>query len=291
MNAEAFIRAEKAQYPISMLCETLEVARSWHYQKSAQPKSAREIVDEELSRLIQEIYTEGRGSYGSPRIWDELKKRNYKVSRKRVIRLMKKLKLRAKTIKKFKVTTDSRHKLPIAPNLLERHFSNAAPNQGWVSDITYIRTTRGWMYLAVIIDLYSRKVVGWALDTRMKARLVCDALDMAVRNRKPAPGLIFHSDRGSQYASEKLRRRLARHGIRASMSRKGDCWDNAVAESFFATFKKELVRRVIFDDTQSAHSAVFEYIEVFYNRKRKHTYLGGVSPAAFEACEIQLQAA
>jgi len=291
VNAEAFIRAEKAQYPISMLCETLEVARSWHYQKSAQPKSAREIVDEELSRLIQEIYTEGRGSYGSPRIWDELKKRNYKVSRKRVIRLMKKLKLRAKTIKKFKVTTDSRHKLPIAPNLLERHFSNAAPNQGWVSDITYIRTTRGWMYLAVIIDLYSRKVVGWALDTRMKARLVCDALDMAVRNRKPAPGLIFHSDRGSQYASEKLRRRLARHGIRASMSRKGDCWDNAVAESFFATFKKELVRRVIFDDTQSAHSAVFEYIEVFYNRKRKHTYLGGVSPAAFEACEIQLQAA
>lgn len=291
MSAEAFIAAEKADYPIGMLCDVVEMSRSRYYQLRKQPISKREAQDADLEPVIQEIYRDGRGTYGSPRILDELGKRGYRVSRKRVIRLMQKLGIRAKTAKKFKATTDSRHSLPIAPNLLDRQFSPRGPNQVWVSDITYLRTKAGWMYLAVVIDLHSRKIVGWALRPNMKAGIVCDAFDMAVRNRNPLPGLIFHSDRGSQYASQKLRRRLVRNGTSASMSRKGNCWDNAVAESFFATLKKELVREVSFADHQSTHSAVFEYIEVFYNRRRKHTHIGGVSPAQFEACTIQRLAA
>jgi len=262
-----------------------------YYQLCKKTVGVRAAQDAELQREIQAIYKEGRGNYGSPRVHDELGKRGFTLSRKRVIRLMNRLGLKAKTAKKFKVTTDSRHTLPIAPNLIKRDFRPPIPNRVWVSDITYLRTKTGWLYLAVVIDLYSRRVVGWALRPRLKASLVCDAFDIAVRNRRPPPGLIFHSDRGSQYASEKFRRRLARAGALASMSRKGDCWDNAVAESFFATLKKELVRDTLFVDHQSTHSAVFEYIEVFYNRRRKHTFLGGLSPAQFEACTIQTLAA
>lgn len=291
MSAAAFIDAEKANHPVTMLCKVAGISSSRYYQLSKKTMGVRAVEDAELQREIQEIYEEGRGNYGSPRVHDELGKRGFNLSRKRVIRLMNRLGLKAKTAKKFKVTTDSRHTLPIAPNLLERDFCPAGPNQAWVSDITYLRTRTGWLYLAVVIDLYSRRVVGWALRPRMKASLVCDAFDMAVRSRKPTLGLIFHSDRGSQYASEKLRRRLARASAHASMSRRGDCWDNAVAESFFATLKKELVRGAILVDYQSTHSAVFEYIEVFYNRKRKHTFLGGISPAQFEACTIQMLAA
>lgn len=291
MSAAVFIDAEKANHPVTMLCKVAGISSSRYYQLSKKTMGVRAVEDAELQREIQEIYEEGRGNYGSPRVHDELGKRGFNLSRKRVIRLMNRLGLKAKTAKKFKVTTDSRHTLPIAPNLLERDFCPAGPNQAWVSDITYLRTRTGWLYLAVVIDLYSRRVVGWALRPRMKASLVCDAFDMAVRSRKPTLGLIFHSDRGSQYASEKLRRRLARASAHASMSRKGDCWDNAVAESFFATLKKELVRGAILVDYQSTHSAVFEYIEVFYNRKRKHTFLGGISPAQFEACTIQMLAA
>ena len=291
MSAEAFIDAEKADYPVTVLCKVSGISPSRYYQLRKKTVGARAVEDANLEREIQEIYGEGRGNYGSPRVHDELLKRGFNLSRKRVIRLMNRLNLKAKTAKKFKVTTDSRHTLPIAPNLLERDFSPPAPNRAWVSDITYLRTLTGWMYLAVIVDLYSRRIVGWALRPRMKASLVCDAFDFATRNRKPPPGLIFHSDRGSQYASERFRRRLARTEALASMSRKGDCWDNAVAESFFATLKKELVRGALFTDPQSTHSAVFEYIEVFYNRKRKHSFAGGMSPAQFEACAIQTLAA
>ena len=291
MSAEAFIDAEKADYPVTLLCKAAGISPSRYYQLSKKVVSARAAEDTQLQREIQEICEEGRGNYGSPRVHDELGKRGFNLSRKRVIRLMRRLGLKAKTAKKFKVTTDSRHTLPIAPNLLQRDFCPAGPNRVWASDITYLRTRTGWMYLAVVIDLYSRRVVGWALRPRMKASLVCDAFDIAVRNRRPPPGLIFHSDRGSQYASAKFRLRLARASAHASMSRKGDCWDNAVAESFFATLKKELVRGVILADHQSTHSAVFEYIEVFYNRKRKHTFVGGISPAQFEACTIQMRAA
>jgi len=291
VSVEAFIDAEKANYPVAMLCKAASISPSRYYQLRKKVVSARAAEDAEIQREIQQIFAEGRGNYGSPRVHDELLKRGFNPSRKRVIRLMSKLGLKAKTAKKFKVTTDSRHTLPIAPNLLERDFCPSGPNQVWASDITYLRTRTGWMYLAVVIDLYSRRVVGWALRPRMRANLVYDAFDMAARNRKLSQSLIFHSDRGSQYASAKFRRRLARAGALASMSRKGDCWDNAVAESFFATLKKELVRGALFADHQSAYSAVFEYIEVFYNRRRKHTFVGGVSPARFEACTIQALAA
>jgi transposase InsO family protein len=291
VSAEVFIDAEKASYPVTMLCTAAGISPSRYYQLRKKTVGVRAAEDAELQHEIQAIYREGRGNYGSPRVHDELGKRGFNLSRKRVIRLMNRLGLKAKTANKFKVTTDSRHTLPIAPNLLNRDFCPAGPNRVWVSDITYLRTRTGWLYLAVIIDLYSRRVVGWALRPRMKASLVCDAFDMAARNRKPPPGLIFHTDRGSQYASAKFRRRLARTGALASMSRKGDCWDNAVAESFFATLKKELVRGVTLADHQSTHSAIFEYIEVFYNRRRKHTFVGGISPAQFEACAIQTLAA
>lgn len=291
MSAEAFIDAEKADYPVTLLCRVAGISPSRYYQLGKKVVSTRAAEDAELEREIQEIYEEGRGNYGSPRVHDELGKRGFNLSRKRVIRLMHRLGLKAKTAKKFKATTDSRHTLPIAPNLLQRDFRPARPNQVWVGDITYLRTRTGWLYLAVVIDLYSRRVVGWALKPRMKASLVCDAFEMAVRNRRPPPGLIFHSDQGSQYASAKFRRRLARTGVLASMSRRGNCWDNAVAESFFATLKKELVGGVILVDYQSTHRAVFEYIEVFYNRRRKHTFVGGISPAQFEACIFQMLAA
>jgi transposase InsO family protein len=199
--------------------------------------------------------------------------------------------LRAKTARKYKATTDSNHALPVAPNLLERRFNVPAPNTAWVSDITYLWTRQGWLYLAVIVDLYSRKVVGWSLRERMTADLVCEALDAAVRARHPPPGLVFHSDRGSQYASKVFRRRLFRYRMKQSMSRKGNCWDNAVAESFFATLKKELVRNHVFATREAARSDVFEYIEVFYNRRRAHSLLGYETPTSYEACAIESESA
>ena len=191
----------------------------------------------------------------------------------------------AKSRRKYKATTDSKHALPVAPNLLEQRFDAARPNTVWVSDITYLWTRQGWMYLAVIIDLFSRKVVGWSLCERMTAELVCEALDAAVQQRRPPPGLIFHSDRGSQYASRAFRRRLWRYRMRQSMSGKGNCFDNAVAESFFATLKKELVRNRAFETRSAAHTEVFEYIEVFYNRRRAHSLLDSETPTSFEACK------
>ena len=194
---------------------------------------------------------------------------------------MRQAKIVPKAIRRFRVTTDSRN-TTASPNLLRRVFKVDRPNHSWVSDITYIWTRQGWMYLAVILDLYSRKVVGWSLAERMTAALVCNALDAAVHLRRPKPELIFHSDRGSQYASHAFRRRLWRHGMRQSMSRKGDCWDNAVAESFFATLKKELVRNRAFDTRDDARAEVFEYIEVFYNRQRLHSSLGYLTPVEYE---------
>ena len=234
---------------------------------------------------------EFHGRYGAPRIQGELAKEGEHVSRKRVARLMREAGLRAKTSRKFKATTDSSHTLPIAPNLVDRRFDVDRPNAVWVSDITYLRTRQGWMYFAAIIDLYSRKVVGWSLRERMSAELVCEALDAAVRARRPPPGLVFHSDRGSQYASKTFRRRLFRYRMRQSMSRKGNCWDNAVAESFFATLKKELVRNHVFPTRDAARIDVFEYIEVFYNRRRAHSLLGYETPTSFEACRLESEIA
>jgi transposase InsO family protein len=267
------------------MCQVLGVSASAYYEWEREQESAHARRDGELRELVRGIFTDFRGRYGAPRIQRALSKKGVRVSRKRVARLMRESGIRAKSARKYKATTDSNHRLPIAPNLLERRFEVNGPNRAWVSDITYLWTRQGWMYLAVIIDLYSRRVVGWSLQERMTASLVCEALDAAVRLRKPLPGLVFHSDRGSQYASKAFRRRLWRYRMTQSMSRKGNCWDNAVAESFFATLKKELVRNLTFETRASARSQVFEYIEVFYNRQRAHSLIDYETPTSFEACE------
>ena len=269
------------------MCQVLEISASAYYEWQAEQESAHAQRDGELRELVRAIFADSKGRYGAPRIQRALAKKGTRISRKRVARLMRELGIRAKSARKYKATTDSNHRLPVAPNLLERRFETEAPNRVWVSDITYLWTRQGWMYLAVIIDLFSRRIVGWGLQERMSASLVCESLDAAVRLRKPPPGLVFHSDRGSQYASKAFRRRLWRYRMQQSMSRKGNCWDNAVAESFFATLKKELVRNLAFETRTSARSQVFEYIEVFYNRKRAHSLLGYETPTSFEACEEQ----
>jgi transposase InsO family protein len=266
------------------MCRVLGIASSRYYEWERKQQSERAVKDDDLLASIRHIFAKFRGRYGAPRVHDQLAREGMRVSRKRVARLMREAGLRAKGRRKYKATTDSNHALPVAPNLLERNFHAEQPDSVWVSDITYIWTRQGWMYLAVVLDLYSRKVVGWSLAERMTAALVCNALAAAVRLRRPKPGLIFHSDRGSQYASYAFRRRLWRHGIRQSMSRKGDCWDNAVAESFFATLKKELIRNHAFDTRDNARAEVFEYIEVFYNRQRAHSLLSYATPDAFEDC-------
>jgi len=278
------VLAEKAHFEVRRTCRVLGIAPSRYYEWERKQWSDRAMRDDEVLASIRSIFAKFRGRYGAPRLHDQLAREGMRVSRKRVARLMREAGLRAKGRRKYKATTDSNHALPVAPNLLERNFHAEQPDSVWVSDITYIWTRQGWMYLAVILDLYSRKVVAWSLAERMTASLVCNALDAAVQLRQPKPELTFHSDRGSQYASHAFRRRLWRHGMRQSMSRKGDCWDNAVAESFFATLKKELVRNRAFDTRDHARAEVFEYIEVFYNRRRAHSLLSYATPDAFEDC-------
>jgi len=269
---------------VRVVCRVFGISPSTYYSWERKQQSERARRDGELLASIRRIFAKFRGRYGAPRVHNELVGEGISVSRKRVARLMREAGLKAKGRRKYKATTDSNHALPVAPNLLDRDFATERPDMAWVSDITYLWTRQGWMYLAIIVDLYSRKVVGWSLAERMTAALVCNALDAAVRLRRPEPGLIFHSDRGSQYASAAFRRRLWRYQMRQSMSRKGNCWDNAVAESFFATFKKELVRNRVFESRAHARSDTFEYIEVFYNRQRAHSLLGYATPNAFEDC-------
>jgi transposase InsO family protein len=212
----------------------------------------------------------------------ELRARGQRNGRKRIARLMRVQGLRARPRRRYRTTTDARHGLPVAPNLLARRFAVAQPNTAWVTDMTYIWTPQGWLYLAVIIDLFSRRVVGWSMSDRIDRQLALDALRMALAQRRPPRGLIHHSDRGSQYASADYQQVLAAYGIRASMSRRGDCWDNAVAESFFASLKLELVYQVQWPSRAAARTAIFEYLELFYNRRRRHSSLGYLSPAEFE---------
>ena len=266
------------------MCRVLGMAPSRYYEWQREQQSERAREEAELLVSIRRIFALYRGRYGAPRVHDQLRREGVRVSRKRVARLMREAGLRAKGRRKYKATTDSNHAQPVAPNLLQRDFHAERPDAVWVSDITYIWTRQGWMYLAVILDLYSRKVVGWSLAERMTAALVCNALSAAARLRRPKPGLVFHSDRVSQYASHAFRRRLWRYRMRQSMSRKGDCWDNAVAESFFATLKKELIRDRVIETRDAARAEVFEYIEVFYNRQRAHSLLDYETPDAFEHC-------
>jgi len=235
-----------------------------------------------LKEKIKQIFDFHKKRYGAPRIHNELKKQGISCGRKRVERLMKEQQLQARGKRKFKVTTDSKHKHPVAPNLLGRYFQTSAPNQAWTGDLTYIRTTQGWLFLAVVLDLFSRRVVGWAMGNRINADLVVKALQMALDARSPDPGLIFHSDRGSQYASHLFQKQLAKFAIIPSMSRKGDPWDNAPTESFFATLKKELIRDQLYSTREEAMSEIFRYIEGYYNNFRLHSYLNYATPAEFE---------
>jgi transposase InsO family protein len=236
-----------------------------------------------LKMKIAQIFKEHHGRYGSPRIHDELKKQGILVGRKRIEKLMRELGLVACSKKRFKVvTTDSNHSFRVFSNLLDRYFQASAPNQVWTGDITYIRTDESWLYLAVVIDLYSRKVVGWSMGAEITSQLANDALLMAITNRKPSAGLIFHSDRGSQYASHLFRNTIEKYHFQQSMSRKGDCWDNAPTESFFATLKKELIRGYIYSTRREAITDIFQYLEGYYNIKRNHSFLGYMTPAEFE---------
>ncbi len=247
--------------------------------------SARQQRQDALLVQIRAIHAEFQARYGSPRIHAELVARGHDCCVNTVARLMRENGIVAKTAKKFRCTTDSDHDLPVAENLLDRQFDPDGPNEAWVADITYIPTREGWLYLAAVEDLYSRRVVGWSLADHQESRLVVDALALAVQRRLPDEGLLAHSDRGSQYASDHYQSLLARHGITCSMSRRADCWDNAPMESFFASLKKELVHGADFATRAEARAAVVEYIEVFYNSRRRHSSLGYVSPAEYERTE------
>jgi putative transposase len=273
---------QQAEFGISAMCRVLQVSRSGYYESLSRPPSDRSIEDDRLRPQVKAAFEKGRKNYGTRRVKTALAKQETTVSRRRIGRLMREAELQVQTKRKFKVTTDSKHDKPIAPNLLEREFTVATPDSVYVGDITYIPTREGWLYLAVIIDLFSRAVVGWSMGSRMTAGLVNGAMLMALWKRKPAKGLIFHSDRGSQYASDSHRQLLNDYGFQASMSKKGDCWDNAVAESFFHTLKIELVHHCDYETREEARASIFEYIEVFYNRQRLHSANGYEAPLAFE---------
>lgn len=265
-----------------MLCKVTKVSRSGYYAWCKRQPSRCQRANEKLWAAIKAVYKEGRGYYGYRRIYKRLRELGYKCSRNRVARLMKKHGLCVKRKRSFRRTTQSKHNYPIAPNRLGRDFSATAPNQKWAADITYVATAEGWLYLAVVIDLYSRRVVGWAMDTHLRTSLVIRALQMALMGRRIQPGLIHHSDRGSQYASHAYQALLAEYGMQASMSRRGDCYDNAPVESFFATLKREGTQNRVFATRQAAKLALFEYMVVFYNRRRLHSTLGYCSPHNFE---------
>jgi len=281
-----FIDVQKAHFPVDFMCQQLGVSRSGYYAWKERPQSKRHKEDRDLAQVVTAVHQESRGRYGSPRVHAELRARGRRVSRKRVARLMGQQGLCARKKRRFVQTTDSRHTRPVAPNILERDFSPGQPNCTWATDITYVWTRQGWLYLAVILDLFSRRVVGWAMSENIDRHLVLNALDMALKGRRPERGLLHHSDRGSQYASEDYQKALAARGIQCSMSRKGNCWDNAVVESFFSSLKLELVYNTDFATHAQARLAVFEYIEVFYNRQRRHSSLGYVSPVDFELAAL-----
>lgn len=276
-----WIAEHRNEFRVSRMAEVFEVSSSGVYSYSKRGPSPRSQENQALVKRIQEEHLKSRKRYGSPRITAALKQQGIHVSQKRVANLMRVHQIRAKVKRKYVCTTDSKHSRPIAENVLNRSFEVARPNHVWVGDITYIPTAEGWLYLATVMDLHSRKIVGWSMDKNMPAELVCRALDMALQQRDVKPGLIFHSDRGSQYASELFQSQLKRHKMVQSMSRKGNCWDNACMESFFGSLKLECYDK-LFKSRKQARLAIFEYIEGFYNRQRLHSTLGYLSPEQFE---------
>lgn len=277
-----FIHDHRCTWPIRLMCRTLGVSAGGYYSWRDRPPAPAADRRDALAVEIKAVHAEAKARYGSPRVHAELVARGVRCCVNTVAKLMRAAGVRAKTARRFRCATDSNHDRPVAENVLDRAFTPAGPNESWVADITYIPTAEGWVYLAAVADLYSRAVVGWSMGSRIDSRLVVDALEMAVSRRCPGEGLVSHSDRGSQYASEHYRRVLAGHGIACSMSRRGDCWDNAPMESFFATLKKELVHHESYRTRAEARASVFEYIEVFYNRVRRHSALGYRSPAEYE---------
>lgn len=279
----AFIERYRRVYPVTRMCRLLEVTRGGFYSWRRRPASVREQENRRLIVAIRAILASRRHVYGSPRIHAELRAQGWCCGRNRVARLMRQYGIRARGRRRFRVTTQSDHQEPVAPNLLQRQFKAARANRTWVADISYIWTREGWLYLAVLMDLFSRMIVGWALRERLTAALAIEALEMGLDRRQPPDNLLHHSDRGSQYASEAYQKLLKSRGIRPSMSRSGDCWDNAAMESLFGTIKGELIHQADYATRREARAEVFEYIEVFYNRQRRHSSLGYVSPAEFEA--------
>jgi transposase InsO family protein len=277
------IQEHDRRFPIRLMCRALAVSAAGYYAWRDRPESLRSVRNRALLSAIRVIHRESRETYGSPSIWDALIKQGHDVGEHRVARLMRQDGIRAKTIKKWRATTQSQHRLPVAANTLNRQFTVESPNRVWAGDITYVWTTEGWLYLAVILDLYSRAVIGWAMGARLTGDLVQHALTRALQQRTPTRGLLHHSDRGSQYAATSYQQLLATHGITASMSRTGNCWDNACVESFFGTLKRELIYHRQYRTRDEATQDIFEYIEVFYNRLRRHSTLGYYSPAEFEA--------
>ena len=278
----AFISAEKANYPLTVLCRAMKVARSGYYLWAAGGRSARELEDGRVLPVVRQIFIGSHANYGSRSMSKAMGERNLPCSRDRARRLMRVAGLSVKKKRKWKRTTDSGHNLPVFPNLLKRDFKVGAPNRAWVGDITYIWTAEGWLHLAVVLDLFSRQVVGWSLHRRMTAQLVTDALEMALLRRRPQQKMIFHSDQGSQYASFDFQQLLARNKITGSMSRKGDPYDNAVAESFFSRLKSDRVRGRRYPSREAATRDIVDYIEMYYNSNRLHSSLGYVSPKKFE---------
>ena len=272
-----------ARFPIGLMCRCLTVSKAGFYAWRDRPLSSRAKANARLLAFVTVTHAQSRQTYGSPRIHAALRAEGVEAGRHRIARLMRSHGIQAKTRRKFKATTQSNHNLPVAENILDRGFSVNQPDTAWAGDITYIWTQEGWLYLAVLLDLFSRKVVGWALSDRIDRHLVLQALDQAIVTRKPSPGLLVHSDRGSQYASDDYQKRLTDKGLICSMSRKAECWDNAVSESFFGSLKQELTYHETYATRDEARRAIFEYIEVFYNRQRLHSTLGYMSPMTFEA--------
>lgn len=277
-----FIRNHREVFPVGLMCQVRGVGRSGFYAWLQRAESPRSRANRRLLVEIKAIHQRSRQTYGSPRIHADLQATGQACGKHRVAQLMRTHGIVSRHKRKFKATTNSRHTHPVAENVLARQFAVAAPNCWWVSDITYIPTREGWLYLAITLDLYHRKVVGWAMDRWMTQQLVLDALTMALKNGKPGPGLSHHSDQGVQYASKAFQAVLTASGIQCSMSRKGNCWDNAVAESFFHTLKVELIHARQYHTRQEARAEIFDYIEVFYNRQRRHSVLGYQTPAEFE---------
>ena len=290
MSRYRLVEAEKAQHAVATVCRVLQVSRAAYYAWSTAMPSTRALANTELLEKIRTIHGRSRMTYGAPRVLAELRAAGVRCSRKRVTRLMRQNQLAGRHPKRFRRTTVS-NPFTALPDLVQRDFTPSEPDQLWVTDITYVRTGEGWLYLAVVLDCFSRRVVGWAMRDNLGTELVLQAMRMALLQRTPRPGLVHHSDRGCQYTSDAYEKLLAAHDVLQSVSRPGNCYDNAVAESFFATIKEELVYRTTWSTRERARLAIFEYIEAFYNRERRHSVLGNVSPEEFEACHRARQAA